>query len=468
MLRTHNCGEINDSLVGKEVILCGWVASRRDHGKIVFIDLRDRYGIIQVVFTPKPYPDTYAKAKKLKNEDVVRIKGEINIRPQGTENPNLPAGNIELFSHDLEILSESKDLPFPIEDEIDVGEDIRLEYRYLDLRRRKIIAKLELRNNFNYAFREFLHSSNFLEVETPFLAKSTPEGARDFLIPSRLNPTKFYALPQSPQLFKQILMVSGIDRYYQIVKCFRDEDLRRDRQPEFTQLDMELSFIEEEDIFRITEEMFAFAFDKVLGVKLELPFKRITYAEAIEKYGSDKPDFGEGDYRFLWITDFPLFEYNEEEKRWVSQHHPFTAPNIDDETVLFQDLDVLQKEGSSLGKVRARSYDLVLNGEEIASGSIRIHSQSLQQRIFEIINIPLEEQQERFGFLLKAFQYGVPPHGGIAFGLDRLYAIISKSTSIRDVIAFPKTQKGVCPMTDAPSSVDMKQLKELFIKIDRK
>ena len=455
MLRTCICSDINENMAGKEVVLCGWVDTRRDHGKIIFIDLRDRYGKLQVVFTPKPYKEAYSKAKQLHNEDVVRIKGDINLRPKGTENPNIPMGNFEMFAKDIEYLSRAEELPFPVEDTIEAQEEVRLKHRYIDLRRAPMLKNLVLRHSFNHKFRSFLDKKRFLEVDTPFLTKSTPEGARDFLVPSRLSSGKFYALPQSPQLFKQILMASGIDRYYQIAKCFRDEDLRRDRQPEFSQLDLEMSFVEEEDIYALCEEMFSFVFKEVLGENIVIPFPRISYEEAMEKYSSDKPDIGEGKWRFLWVVDFPLFEFNEEEKRWQPKHHPFTAPRD-------EDIEILDKD---LSQVRSRSYDLVLNGNEIASGSIRIHSYKLQEKIFSIIGLSQKEAQERFGFLIRAFKYGVPPHGGIAFGLDRLYAIISGSGSIRDVIAFPKTQRGICPLTDAPSYVSSTQLKELYLDV---
>lgn len=455
MLRSHNCGELNENLVKKEVILCGWVDTRRDHGKLIFIDLRDRWGRLQVVFNSQPHADTYKKAKQLKNEDVVRVKGKLTLRPKGTENPKIPTGRLELSAEDLEILSQAKDLPFTLEDDLDASEEVRLFHRYLDLRRLPMLKRFILRHKFNKAFHSFLDKKGFLEIETPFLTKSTPEGARDFLVPSRLNPNKFYALPQSPQLFKQILMVSGVDRYYQIVRCFRDEDLRKDRQPEFSQLDLEMSFIDENDIYALVEGMLYFAFENILGEKLKIPFKRISYKEAIEKYSTDSPDIGKGSWRFVWVVDFPLFEFNGIERRWQAQHHPFTAPRL-------EDIPLLDKDLSS---VRARSYDLVLNGQEIASGSIRIHSQALQEKIFRIIGIPKNEAQERFGFLLRAFEYGVPPHGGIAFGLDRLYAIITGSESIRDIIAFPKTQKGLCPLTEAPTFVDKKQLDELYINL---
>ena len=456
MLRTYTCGELTKEDINKEVVLCGWVDSRRDHGKLIFIDIRDRYGITQVIFLPKPHTETYEKAKKLRNEDVIRLKGLVNPRPKKTENPKISTGLVEVCAEELDIFSGSGDLPFNIEDDIEAGEEIRLTYRYLDLRRKSMRQNLILRHKLNHAFRNFLSNQGFLEIETPFLTRSTPEGARDYLVPSRLNPNKFYALPQSPQLFKQILMVSGMDRYYQIVRCFRDEDLRKDRQPEFTQLDMEMSFVEEEDILSLMEEMFATVFSQALGKEIKTPFLRIPYKEAIAKYNSDKPDIGEGDFRFLWVTDFPLFEMNENEKRWQTCHHPFTSP-------CQQDIPLL--DGKDLSKIRSRSYDLVLNGEEIGSGSIRIHSPQIQKKIFKILGISEEAAEKKFGFLLDAFKYGVPPHGGVAFGLDRLYAIICGCESIRDVIAFPKTQKGSCIMSDAPSYVDEDQLAELNIKL---
>ena len=456
MLRTHTCGELTEEMVGKEVTLCGWVASRRDHGKLIFIDLRDRYGLTQIIFLPKPNAAIYELAKKLRNEDVIKIKGVVNRRPKKTENFKIPTGLIEIEAAELDTLSAAEDLPFNVEDDIEVGEENRLRHRYLDLRRAPVYQKLILRHKLNQGFRNFLNAQDFLEVETPFLTKSTPEGARDYLVPSRLQPNKFYALPQSPQLFKQILMVGGIDKYYQVVRCFRDEDLRKDRQPEFTQLDMELSFLEEEDIYSLTENMIADVFSKCLGVELKTPFLRLTHQEAMEKYNSDKPDVGEGDYRFLWVTDFPLFEYNQDEKRWQSCHHPFTSPKNE---------DISNLEKGDLSGIKARSYDLVLNGSEIASGSIRIHSYSLQEKIFRILGISKKEAEEKFGFLLRSFKYGVPPHGGIAFGLDRIYAIISGSESIRDVIAFPKTQKGSCLLSDAPSYIKESQLEDLYLKL---
>jgi aspartyl-tRNA synthetase len=455
MHRTHTCGELTAAAAGEDVTLCGWVDSRRDHGKLIFIDVRDRYGVTQVIFLPKPHTETYEKAKKLRNEDVVKITGKVNSRPKNTENPKIVTGLIEVCAEVLDIVGPSCDLPFTVEDGAELGEEIRLLHRYLDLRRPIMRDKLIMRHKGNQAFREYLNNQQFLEIETPFLTKSTPEGARDYLVPSRLNPGKLYALPQSPQLFKQILMVSGFDRYYQVVKCFRDEDLRKDRQPEFTQLDIELSFADEEDILTLIENMFAEVFSKVLGVTIKTPFLRMTYSQAMAEYGSDKPDVGEGDYRFLWVVDFPLFEYNEDEKRMQACHHPFTAPKVED--MPFLDSDPL--------KVRARAYDLVLNGQELGSGSVRIHSSALQEKIFDILGIEKEEAKRKFGFLLRAFQYGVPPHAGAAFGLDRLYAIITGSESIREVIAFPKTQRGTCLLSEAPSRINQKHLDELSIKI---
>jgi aspartyl-tRNA synthetase len=421
MLRTHTCGELNKSHAGQEVILCGWVHRRRDHGKLIFIDIRDRYGMTQVMFSPKDAPAAHSLALGLRVEFVIRLKGWVNARPANNVNPKISTGEVELIAKELEILNASQNPPFA---------------------------------------RNFLNSRGFLEIETPILTKSTPEGARDYLVPSRVNPGKFFALPQSPQLFKQLLMVSGFDRYYQIAKCFRDEDLRADRQPEFTQLDMEMSFVSEEDIFSISENLFASILKEIKGLDIPLPFPRISYRQAKEEYGSDKPDLRRdkadpGEFSFVWVVDFPLFKYDDEEKRWDSEHHPFTAPHQDDVALL---------DGQDLAGIRSRSYDLVLNGNEIASGSVRIHDQQMQRRIFQILKISDEEIHSRFGFLLEAFRYGAPPHGGIAFGLDRLMAILFGTENIRDVIAFPKTQKAVCPMTEAPSLVADRQLKELHIK----
>jgi len=458
-MRTHTCGELNKTLKDQEVVLCGWVHRRRDHGKLIFIDIRDRYGITQVVFVPSVSPKAHEEAQKLGPEFVVKIKGTVNVRPPKNVNADSPTGDIELLAKELEILNPSKVPVFEIDDNIEASEDVRLTYRYLDIRRSKVRDSLILRHKLIAAIRSFLNNEKFIEVETPVLTKSTPEGARDFLVPSRLTPGAFYALPQSPQLFKQILMVSGMDRYYQIVKCFRDEDLRADRQPEFTQLDMEMSFVDEETIYGLTERLYQKVFKEVLGIDLAIPFPRMTHAQAMAKYNSDKPDTRKDktdpkEFSFLWVVDFPLMKYNAEEKRWDSEHHPFTGINPADEPFL---------EKEEYAKVRGRCYDLVLNGNEIGSGSVRIHRRELQQKIFDIIGLQHEEAQKRFGFLLRAFEYGAPPHAGVAYGIDRIVTILTGNESIRDCIAFPKTQKGTCLMTDAPSDVDAKQLKELGI-----
>ncbi|MDP2906227.1 MAG: aspartate--tRNA ligase [Candidatus Omnitrophota bacterium] len=470
MLRTHNCGELTVNDVGKDVILCGWVATRRDHGKLIFIDMRDRSGLAQVVFIPKEAPDAYKIAQDLRSEFVIKLTGKVNKRPANTVNTKLATGEIEVLATELEVLNASLTPPFEISEELNITEEMRLKYRYLDLRRRKVLGNLLLRDKLYRVTRGYLAQKGFIECETPILTKSTPEGARDYLVPSRANPGNFFALPQSPQLFKQILMVSGVEKYYQIAKCFRDEDLRADRQPEFTQLDIEMSFIDEEDVFTLSEGLFSLILKELKGIDLKIPFPRITYAQAQKEYGTDKPDLrkvGAGlkpvptgkdantEFAFCWVVDFPLFKFNDEEKRWESEHHPFTAPAS-------SDLDILEKEPQ---KVKSRSYDLVLNGTEMGSGSIRIHKQELQERIFKIIGIEIEEAKKRFGFLLEAFQYGAPPHGGVAFGLDRLLAILAGEESIREMISFPKTSAAVCPLTGAPSEVDDRQLKELNITI---
>jgi aspartyl-tRNA synthetase len=458
MLYTHTCGQLNADDVNKEVTLCGWVASRRDHGKLIFIDLRDRHGITQIVFLPKDSAAIYAKAQELRDEFVVKVKGKVSLRPKGTINPKLPTGEVEVLGLDLEILNASLTPPFEIKDNIEIGEDMRLKYRYLDLRRKNVFDNLVLRSNVNKVIRSFLDKNNFIECETPILTKSTPEGARDYLVPSRVNLGQFYALPQSPQLFKQILMVAGFERYYQIAKCFRDEDLRADRQPEFTQLDLEMSFVEEEDIFSLIEQLMQAIFKEAKGIDLKIPFPRITFQDAQDKYATDKPDLRKelnSDFAFAWVVDFPLFKYNREEKRWESEHHPFTAPAQEGVNSLENAPD----------KVKSRSYDLVLNGVELGSGSIRIHDQQLQERIFNIIGIGKAEAHKRFGFLLEAFQFGAPPHGGFAFGLDRLMAILSGESSIREVIIFPKNASASCPLSGAPSDVDEKQLKELSLTV---
>ncbi len=586
MKRTHTCGELTKKDIGKKVTLCGWVHKRRDHGGLIFIDLRDREGMTQIVFNPKKSKDIHEAAGALRSEYVISVEGEVEHRPAGTENPKLKTGEIEVSVGKLIVLNPSLTPPFEIEDESQISEELRFVYRFLDLRRKPSRERLFIRHKILQTIRIFLDKEGFIEVETPILTKSTPEGARDYLVPSRLNPGKFYALPQSPQLFKQILMVAGFDKYFQIAKCFRDEDLRADRQPEFTQLDMEMSFVDEDDIFDITERLMKDIFKKAIGVDLKIPFSRLKYHEAIERFGTDKPDtrfemelvdltdilkgsefqafekaisqnegiikginlkekadisrgdidsltqltvqFGakglayfkvadsgiespiakffndkqlkmvvdktgakKGDlillvadkkgtvnealcqlrlalaqkfnlikkeaFNFLWVIDFPLFKYNEEERRLESEHHPFTAPFEDD--LAFMESDPQ--------KVRARAYDLVLNGVEVSSGSIRIHDRATQSRIFKAIGLNEEEAKNRFGFLLEAFSYGAPPHGGIAPGLDRLIAMMTNATSIREVIAFPKTQKAVCFLTGAPSEVSEKQLKELGLTLKK-
>lgn len=587
MLRTHTCGELGINDIGKHVKLCGWVCTRRDHGNLIFIDLRDGYGLTQILFNPESGEALHGKAEDLRPEFVVRIEGVVEKRPAGTENNKISTGLIEVLASSVEVLNRSITPPFEIIDDLAVTEEIRLKYRYLDLRRPTMQNNLRLRHAVCKAARDYFDELKFVEVETPILTKSTPEGARDYLVPSRVNPGMFYALPQSPQLFKQILMVSSLDRYFQIAKCFRDEDLRADRQPEFTQFDIEMSFVTEDDVFEVSEGLMKRLFKESVGADLKTPFPRLKYHEAMSRFGCDKPDTrfglelvditeivgtcefkifqdvikksgriiainakacggysrsqideliefvklygakglanfkvegsrlssqidkffskdelssikealsaGDGDmifiiadkekvsydamsnlrkllgarlnlignkkFNFLWITDFPLFKYNEEEKRWESEHHPFTSVHTDDVKLL--------EKGESLENIRSRSYDLVVNGTEIGSGSIRIHERKLQELIFRTIGIDEASAKSRFGFLLDAFKYGAPPHGGVAFGLDRLMTLFVGCGSIRDVIAFPKTQKAFCPMTNAPSVVDEKQLNELHIKIKK-
>lgn len=581
--RTDYCGNLRKTDLKKDVILMGWVQRRRDHGGVIFVDLRDRTGVAQVVFNPEVSSDVHKKAHVIRSEFVLAVKGEISPRPEGTVNPNLNTGDIEVIVNELRVLNESQTLPFVLEEGNEVAENLRLKYRYLDLRKPNLRNNLLKRYQAAKSIRSYLDKNGFLEIETPFLTKSTPEGARDYLVPSRVNPGNFYALPQSPQLFKQLLMISGYDRYFQIVKCFRDEDLRSDRQPEFTQIDMELSFIDEEDIFQIVEGMMTTLFKDVLGLGIAVPFPRLSYHEAISRFGVDNPDtrFGlelvdisdivknsefkvfsraiekggmvkainvkgyaeasrkelddladfvgiygaaglawvkvsqgkwnspiakflseaeksylsealgtkEGDLllfgagkrkiindalgnlrlkladnlslidkdaiNFTWVTQFPLLEYDEKEKRYQALHHPFTAPLDDD----------ISKLEEAPDKVRSRAYDLVLNGSEIGGGSIRIHLRDVQEKVFKSLGIEKKEAEEKFGFLLAALQYGTPPHGGIAFGFDRLAMMLCKTSSIREVIPFPKTQKATCLLTGSPSKVNKKQLTELGIKL---
>lgn len=582
--RTHTCGELRESNIGQHVVLNGWAAIRRDLGGVIFIEMRDRYGLTQIVFEPSFNEEAHEHAKKLRSEFVISIEGTVRKRPEGTENPALPTGFIDVMVHKLIILNQAETPPFPIEDNIDAHEDLRLKYRYLDLRRNEMQNCLLLRHKMYQLTRKYFDENSFIEIETPILMKSTPEGARDFLVPSRMHKGKFYALPQSPQTYKQILMVSGFDRYFQIVKCFRDEDLRADRQYEFTQIDVEMSFVDVEDIFEIVEGLMKVFFKEILDIDLHTPIPRLCFDDAMEKYGSDKPDLrfglemvtlndvfansgfkvfkesidksgvvtgllakGCGDYtrnqldvltdfvkklgaggliwmrvkendidapiakflnddekknlrtkmnaetgdllfiltgakyktlsimgalrlemakrmnlipqdakpELLWVTDFPLFEWDEETKRYYAMHHPFTSPRIEDIPLMETDP----------GKVKARAYDLVLNGNEIAGGSIRIHDSNLQAMMFKVLGISEEEAKEKFGFLINAFKYGAPPHGGIAFGFDRLTMLFAGKSSIRDVIAFPKTSSGISLMDDSPSHVDEHQLTELHIKV---
>jgi len=583
MRRTHHCWELGADDVGKEVVLMGWVHRRRDHGGVIFVDLRDREGITQVVFNPLVDKKIHAKAHAIRNEYVLAVRGNVENRPADMINLKLKTGEIEVAVTELKILNRAKTPPFLIEDEIDASETIRLKYRHLDLRRSEMQKNLILRHKVTAAVRSYLDRQGFLDLETPVLTRSTPEGARDYLVPSRVNPGQFYALPQSPQIFKQLFMISGFDRYYQIVRCFRDEDLRADRQPEFTQIDIEMSFVGEKDVIKLTEGMMAHLFKKVLGVKLKRPFPQLTYDEAVGRYGLDKPDtrFGlelkdisdivagsnfkvfadavkkggivkalnakgcidfsrkeiddltdfvavyrakgmawikvkenewqspitkffseeekealaeriemepgdliffiadqpkvaneslghlrnhlgktlglidENEYQFLWVTRFPMFEYDETEKRLQALHHPFTSP-------LEEDYGRLTDEPLA---VKSRAYDLVLNGFEIGGGSIRIHQRSIQEKVFEALNMDRKTYEGKFGFLLEALDSGAPPHGGIAIGYDRLVMLICGESSIRDVIAFPKTQKAACLLTQAPAETSKAQLDELYLRL---
>jgi aspartyl-tRNA synthetase len=584
-MRSHYCGNVDETLVGEEISVCGWVHRRRDHGGVIFIDLRDREGLLQVVFDPDR-PEIFAEAERIRSEYVLAVKGKVRRRPEGTVNPNMRTGQVEVLALELTTLNDSETPPFH-HDEL-ANEEIRLKYRYLDLRREKMLGNLRLRHAVTRAMRNYLDENGFVDVETPMLTRATPEGARDYIVPSRTNPGKFFALPQSPQIFKQLLMMSGLDRYYQIVRCFRDEDLRADRQPEFTQLDIEMSFVDENDVTNSMEGLVRELFRKVMDIELPSPFPRMSYAEAMQRYGSDKPDlriplelievgdllqsvefkvfagpaadpegrvaalclpggselsrkeiddytafvgrygarglayikvndasagrdglqspilkflpdaavtgimtrtaaqsgdlifFGADKARIvndalgalrvrlgedrglvqegwqpLWVVDFPMFEKDQQSGRWTSLHHPFTAPAVNDAEAV----------KANPGTVLSRAYDIVLNGSEIGGGSIRIHDQAMQAAVFELLGISDEEAEEKFGFLLRALRFGCPPHGGIAFGLDRMVMLMAGAESIRDVIAFPKTQTASCPLTNAPGEVSAEQLKDAGIRL---
>jgi aspartyl-tRNA synthetase len=445
MLRTHTCGELRKSDVNKKVTLSGWIEKIRAFGKVTFIDLRDRYGKTQVVTLGK---------HDLKLEYCIQIKGEVVERKD--KNTEMPTGDIEVFTKDISVLNTCPALPFNLDD-ANVDEDLRLKYRFLDLRTKKLQDNLILRHKLYSAIIEYMSKKDFIYIETPVLAKSTPEGARDYIVPSRVNAGKFYALPQSPQIFKQLSMASGFDKYFQIARCFRDEDLRADRQPEFTQLDIEMSFIEAEDIITEIEGLVKFIWKEVLNEEIKVPFQRISYDEAMKKYNRDNPDVRKKGERwgFVWVVDFPSFEWNEEDKRFYAKHHPFTSPED-------------KANFSHPERIKAKAYDLVLNGSEIGGGSIRIHDSKIQAKVFETLGIGEKEAQEKFGFLLSALSYGAPPHGGIAFGLDRVCQLMTGSENIRDVIAFPKNKDARDLMMDAPSSVSEAQLKEAHIKLDLK
>src|SRR5438105_3608073 len=465
-MRTHYCGELGAALVDRSVTLCGWAHRRRDHGGVIFIDLRDREGLAQVVCHPDRAA-AFQAAERVRNEFVLRVTGEVRRRPEGMVNPELRSGEIEVLAHEVEIVNPCAALPFQLDDD-NLSETTRLTHRVVDLRREPMQKNLRLRYRVAMAVRGYLDAHGFIDIETPMLTRSTPEGARDYLVPSRMHPGEFYALPQSPQLFKQLLMVAGFDRYYQIVRCFRDEDLRADRQPEFTQIDVETSFLDERAIQELMEGLIRGVFRDVLGVELPEPFPRLSYAEVIARYGSDKPDLRvplgqdkglvEKGWRPLWVVDFPMFEWDEEEKRWSAMHHPFTSPKDGHE----------ERLASDPGKALAKGYDMVLNGWEIGGGSVRIHRAEVQSKVFKALGISEEEAKAKFGFLLENLQYGAPPHGGIAFGLDRLVTLMAGAESIRDVIAFPKTQRAQDLLVQAPSPVDEKQLRELGLRLREK
>ena len=454
MLRTHTCGELTEKEIGKSVKLCGWVDTIRAHGKITFIDLRDRYGKTQCVVFGKN-KEAFETINSLTKESSIMIEGKVGQRPKGTEKKDSPTGLIEVAIDNVEVMNKCPPLPFEMNDP-NVNEEIKSKYRFLDLRTGELQNNIILRHKIIKGFRDYFDNEGFLEIETPLLAKSTPEGARDYIVPSRVHPGKFYALPQSPQLFKQLLMVAGFDKYFQIARCLRDEDLRADRQPEFTQLDVEMSFPEEEDIYTAVEHSIKYVFKEVMNIDLKTPFKRITHAESMKKYNSDKPDLRpetKEEFSFAWITNFPMFEYSEEEKRLVAAHHPFCMPS-----------DPKNLENEPL-KQRGLIYDLVLNGNEILSGSIRVHDAEIQKKIFKLLQMDEKEMEQKFGFFLSALSYGAPVHGGFALGLDRFIAILAKTPSIREVIAFPKNREAKDIMLDTPSELSERQLKEANISI---
>ncbi len=439
-----------------QVEIKGWVDTIREHGKLIFLEIRDITGTVQTITTAKNETN-FTTAKSLTKESCVRIKGKVNKRPEGTENKNSPAGTVEIKIEELEIYNKCPTLPFDLDNK-DTSEDIRLKYRYLDLRRPEMQKNLILRSKIIKIIRDFLHEKGFSEFETPILAKSTPEGARDYVVPSRTQPGKFFALPQSPQLFKQLLMVAGFEKYFQIAKCMRDEDLRSDRQPEFTQLDIEMSFITQEDIITLTEKLLQKIWKEILNIDVKTPFQRITYDESMEKYNIDRPDLRKNkndpkEFAFCWVTDFPAFDKSEEKGKLIATHHPFTHPEM-------------QSFNKNPATAKSLAYDIVLNGTEIGGGSIRIHEEEIQSKVFEVLGINKEEQQEKFGFLLDALRFGAPPHGGIAWGLDRLVQIILGAESIRETIAFPKNKEARDIMLDAPSKLSDKQLKDIHIKLD--
>jgi aspartyl-tRNA synthetase len=459
MLRTHKIGEVNENLVGKKVKLSGWVDTIREHGNVIFIDLRDRYGKIQTVISKKGAgEEQFKEAKKLTSESCISIEGEVKTRPKGSENNDLATGKVEMSIEKIEIHNSCGMLPLKMND-LETNEDVRLKYRFLDLRSDRMQRSLILRHKFVKAIRDFFDKEGFLEIETPILAKSTPEGARDYVVPSRVNHGKFYALPQSPQLFKQLLMVSGFDKYFQMARCFRDEDLRADRQPEFTQIDAEMSFATEEDIFDVVERALAYSIKEVFDIQIKIPFPRISYDESMKKYGNDKPDIRKNkqdskEFAFTWVTEFPMFEYSQEEKRYVAAHHPFCMPSD------------ISKIKSKPEEIKARSYDLSLNGVELLSGSVRIHKPEIQRQVFELLGLSEEEIKEKFGFMLDAFSYGAPPHAGFAVGFDRLIQILNGENSIREVVAFPKNKEARDMMLDAPSDITKQQMKDVSIKLD--